>query len=444
VRAGEQLYKAVYEALRAGPGWNHTLFVLTYDEHGGFYDHVPPPMEGVPNPGDGFASYPDDGFSFERLGVRIPTVLASPWIPKSVVESAPPPRQKPQPSSRYDLTSIMGTMRKLLGMSSTPPLTKRDAWSATFEHLLSLSEPRTDCPMHLPDAVPPAHLQEASRPLNDLQKHIGAVHAHLAHAPLTHPDVRTPLEHEHRPLEAFTPSDGDEQRHHSAAAAKNLAGHTERQQRAALTREASLREAAAKYRLVVRPHTTGHYMSDNEEAHTSSSSLSEPWACQLWNFSKPSSVDLPWVTVRTVGLNPDAPLPTPSKWFSPLCLDHNVGGATRAAAATAGAAVGVSACGPGDGTIPSDVSQRWLWQTSDVTLRPYSNQSLCFTNHLYTAAAAGGETGYEAQATLEVCNGAVNQHWAYNGGAAPGDKGNGAFEFGCGANVLGLVRKWLH
>jgi phospholipase C len=43
----------IYEALRASPAWKDTLFVITYDEHGGFFDHVPPPSEGVPPPGDG-------------------------------------------------------------------------------------------------------------------------------------------------------------------------------------------------------------------------------------------------------------------------------------------------------------------------------------------------------------------------------------------------------
>ena len=42
VALGEQLIHDVYEALRAGPGWPGTLLVITYDEHGGCYDHVPP------------------------------------------------------------------------------------------------------------------------------------------------------------------------------------------------------------------------------------------------------------------------------------------------------------------------------------------------------------------------------------------------------------------
>jgi phospholipase C len=49
--SGEKLIKKVYEALRASPQWEETLFLITYDEHGGFYDHVAPPDQGVP--GDG-------------------------------------------------------------------------------------------------------------------------------------------------------------------------------------------------------------------------------------------------------------------------------------------------------------------------------------------------------------------------------------------------------
>ena len=43
MREGERLMKNVYEALRNGPLWNETLYIITYDEHGGYYDHVSPP-----------------------------------------------------------------------------------------------------------------------------------------------------------------------------------------------------------------------------------------------------------------------------------------------------------------------------------------------------------------------------------------------------------------
>jgi hypothetical protein len=65
VSIGDQLIKSVYDAVRASPLWNKTALIITYDEHGGFFDHVPPPMN-VPNP-DGLNST-DDPFDFTRLG----------------------------------------------------------------------------------------------------------------------------------------------------------------------------------------------------------------------------------------------------------------------------------------------------------------------------------------------------------------------------------------
>lgn len=160
VTEGERLMKTVYEALRASSYWNDTLFIITYDEHGGFYDHVPPPMVGVPNP-DGINCTTGDIFSFNRLGVRIPTIMVSPWINANTVVSEPPAAQKPTPTSQYDTTSVAATMKKLFGTQKF--LTKRDAWAATFEHVWSQrTSPRTDCPATLP-TPPPSVSQRARR-----------------------------------------------------------------------------------------------------------------------------------------------------------------------------------------------------------------------------------------------------------------------------------------
>lgn len=141
---GEFLIKEVYEAIRASPLWNETLLIITFDEHGGLYDHVPPPQKGVPNP-DGLNSE-DPPFDFDRLGVRIPTVMISPWIDERVVIHEPP-------VNHFDHTSVPATLRKLFNLTS-PPLTKREAWSATFEDIvMRRSSPRTDCPHTLP--IPP-------------------------------------------------------------------------------------------------------------------------------------------------------------------------------------------------------------------------------------------------------------------------------------------------
>ncbi|OIW22009.1 hypothetical protein TanjilG_28668 [Lupinus angustifolius] len=79
VYRGQMLVKEVYETLRSSPQWNQTLLLITYDEYGGFYDHVPTPIRGVPSP-DGIRS--SENFNFDRLGVRVPTIAVSPWIEK--------------------------------------------------------------------------------------------------------------------------------------------------------------------------------------------------------------------------------------------------------------------------------------------------------------------------------------------------------------------------
>ena len=110
VREGERWMKDVYEAVRNGPKWEQTLLIITYDEHGGFYDHVPPPQTGVPSP-DGICT--KEGFDYRRLGVRIPTIAISPWIAKGTLVNQPPASQKPQNTSEYELTSVPATLRKI-------------------------------------------------------------------------------------------------------------------------------------------------------------------------------------------------------------------------------------------------------------------------------------------------------------------------------------------
>ena len=83
----EKLIADVYNGIRSSPDlWASSLLVVTFDEHGGFYDHVVPP---VAVPPDDFSAKidPDDPskiFRFDRLGVRVPAVLVSPWIPRRV------------------------------------------------------------------------------------------------------------------------------------------------------------------------------------------------------------------------------------------------------------------------------------------------------------------------------------------------------------------------
>ncbi|EMS52170.1 Non-hemolytic phospholipase C [Triticum urartu] len=147
VYQGQMFVKEIYETLRASPQWNETLMVLTYDEHGGFFDHVPTPVDGVPSPDD-IVGPPPYNFTFNRLGVRVPAILISPWIDKGTVMHGP--NGSPTPTSQFEHSSIPATVKKLFNLPQDF-LTKRDAWAGTFEGVVQTrTEPRTDCPEQLP------------------------------------------------------------------------------------------------------------------------------------------------------------------------------------------------------------------------------------------------------------------------------------------------------
>jgi phospholipase C len=193
VGLGEQLIKDIYESVRSSPIWNETAFIVTYDEHGGFFDHVAPPVN-VPNP-DGLNAT-DDPFDFTRLGIRVPTVVISPWVKKGTIIHAP----HDTTASQYDHTSLISTVvHKLFGPNEgfhiQPYLTDRDAWSKTFEWVFTTVEsPRTDCPMELPSIysqaayVPP---QDGTMLLTDLQQELIQIVAGAANDLNEHKNVNS-------------------------------------------------------------------------------------------------------------------------------------------------------------------------------------------------------------------------------------------------------------
>ncbi|PHT36125.1 Non-specific phospholipase C1 [Capsicum baccatum] len=147
VALGQKFVKEVYETLRASLQWKEMALLITYDEHGGFFDHVPTPVSGVPNP-DGIVGPPPYYFRFDRLGVRVPTFLISPWIDKATVIHQP---TGPTPSSQFEHSSVPATVKKLFNLKSSF-LTKRDAWAGSFENYFRLRKtPRDDCPEKLPE-----------------------------------------------------------------------------------------------------------------------------------------------------------------------------------------------------------------------------------------------------------------------------------------------------
>ncbi|XBI32669.1 hypothetical protein VPH35_056091 [Triticum aestivum] len=121
--------------------------VLTYDEHGGFFDHVPRPVDGVPSPDD-IVGPPPYNFTFNRLGVLVPAILISPWIEKGTIMHGP--NGSPSPMSQFEHSSVPATVKKLFNLLRDF-LTKRDAWAGTFKGVVQTrTEPRTDCPEQLP------------------------------------------------------------------------------------------------------------------------------------------------------------------------------------------------------------------------------------------------------------------------------------------------------
>jgi phospholipase C len=157
VSLGEQLIHDVYYALRNGPGWNQTLLIITYDEHGGCYDHVPPPTGAVPPDTNTDKKF---GFDFTRFGVRVPAVLVSPHISTGTVF-------RPSGIVPLDHTSILKTVETRWNL---PSLTARDAAAPGVGEVLTLAQARSDDPLAgvtvpksstpNPFAGAPSHIQQ--------------------------------------------------------------------------------------------------------------------------------------------------------------------------------------------------------------------------------------------------------------------------------------------
>ena len=133
VAAGERLIKATYEAIRNSPLWGKSLLIITWDEHGGFYDHVAPPA--VPPTGERGRTH---GFVFDQLGPRVPAIVVSPLIPRNLIDHRV-----------YDHSAIPATLRRVFKI---PALGNRDGISGGVDHLAGVVA-RTDAPLKLPDVA---------------------------------------------------------------------------------------------------------------------------------------------------------------------------------------------------------------------------------------------------------------------------------------------------
>jgi len=159
VQHGEIFINNVYNAIFSNEDlWKSTALLIVYDEHGGIYDHVVPP-DCAPDD-DAFAASADQteagfAFKFDRLGVRVPAILVSPWVPKNVVIPGPN-----QPNGRkFDHASIPATVMKFILKDFDPNTlspddkkkflgqSRREQAADTFLDLLSDSmQPDDDIP----------------------------------------------------------------------------------------------------------------------------------------------------------------------------------------------------------------------------------------------------------------------------------------------------------
>jgi phospholipase C len=155
ILAGEALIARVYNALRANEAlWNTSLLIVLFDEHGGFYDHVSPPGTIPPD-------HHQEEYTFDRLGIRVPAILASPFAPNLVFKQ------------QLDHTSLL---KYLIDKWQLGPLGARAAQANTFASVL-LSEPRTDTPVSV-SPIPPQLAPvppPPRRPLNDHQSALVAL-----------------------------------------------------------------------------------------------------------------------------------------------------------------------------------------------------------------------------------------------------------------------------
>lgn len=173
VALGEHLVWEVYDAIRnsgkkstTGNTPQNTLLIITFDEHGGCYDHVPPTGHvAPPDPKKNSQKLP---FDFTRLGVRVPMIMVSAHISKNTVVNSP-----------MHHGSFLETVQKKwnrVAPGKFPPLTPRDA--PVFSEVFTARDPRpvSDWPEIAEPQIPPHYkkLDYSEDPLNDLQKSIVA------------------------------------------------------------------------------------------------------------------------------------------------------------------------------------------------------------------------------------------------------------------------------
>jgi phospholipase C len=154
VLLGDMLIAEVYNALRQSSLWQNTLLIITFDEHGGCYDRLMP-GEATP-PGGPYV----DGFTFDRYGVRVPTILCSPFIPQTRTGTSGP---------AYDHTSILSTVRACFAVQGGP-LSEREKAANGLGDFLTLQPPNLNLGPESISAASPVAFAPEVKSLNPLQR----------------------------------------------------------------------------------------------------------------------------------------------------------------------------------------------------------------------------------------------------------------------------------
>ncbi len=128
VQLGEAFTASVVHAVMGSPAWPRTVLIIVYDEHGGYYDHVPPPPAVPPDdvPPDIHVP-PDQPGGYDRYGFRVPCIVVSPFARAGHVSH-----------QVYDHTSVLATIERKWNL---PPLTRRDAAAHDLLDFLDLDGP---------------------------------------------------------------------------------------------------------------------------------------------------------------------------------------------------------------------------------------------------------------------------------------------------------------
>ena len=134
IRAGQAFVFEVYDALLRSPNWNDTLLVVTYDEHGGFYDHVTPPE--LPTTDE---ARPE----FTTYGVRVPALIVGPRVRREVLHA---PAQADADGAQYDHTTLIKTILLAFARNPTTALARMPGRVRRAPDLAGvlLDEPRAD------------------------------------------------------------------------------------------------------------------------------------------------------------------------------------------------------------------------------------------------------------------------------------------------------------